>query len=290
MAQANFDVSTGSPPINSTLLIGGTHGNEPATVRVLEDFLQSSAWMALAISNDGSAAGQCRRRRTRDALNSWRRPESAKLAVQLARGLRGAARSRGLVRTGKRGLAGLHSRVAAREDCQPALGARRDRCRWCAIDRAGAGDVGLAGRLVTPAVPAACHRTRPRPAETRAPVCRVSGFTWAVVWLRARVSRRLGSGDDYARVALRSGSGLWMPLPTIISKRCASFGNATPQGICGESSRACKRCSPPPSAFRHTPERMIQISVEYQGGARGHARPFEEQGHHRCAGRQPRQG
>lgn len=47
-AQANFDFSTGSPPRHSTLLIGGTHGNEPATVRVLEAFLQSAAWTGLA--------------------------------------------------------------------------------------------------------------------------------------------------------------------------------------------------------------------------------------------------
>jgi hypothetical protein len=45
-ARANFDFSD-SPPPNSTLLIGGTHGNEPATVRVLEDYLQSPAWEAL---------------------------------------------------------------------------------------------------------------------------------------------------------------------------------------------------------------------------------------------------
>jgi hypothetical protein len=46
-ARANFDLSTSPPPRNSTLLIGGTHGNEPATVRVLEDYLQGAAWSEL---------------------------------------------------------------------------------------------------------------------------------------------------------------------------------------------------------------------------------------------------
>ena len=46
-AHANFDLTAATPPANSTLLIGGTHGNEPATVRVLEDFLQSAAWAAM---------------------------------------------------------------------------------------------------------------------------------------------------------------------------------------------------------------------------------------------------
>jgi protein MpaA len=45
---ANFDLAA-SPRLRAgTLLIGGTHGNEPATVRVLEDFRQSPAWNALA--------------------------------------------------------------------------------------------------------------------------------------------------------------------------------------------------------------------------------------------------
>lgn len=43
----NFDLSVSPPPRNSTLLIGGTHGNEPATVRVLEDYLRSPQWEAL---------------------------------------------------------------------------------------------------------------------------------------------------------------------------------------------------------------------------------------------------
>src|SRR4051794_25482980 len=41
---ANFDFATQPPPYGGTLLIGGTHGDEPATVRLLEDFLQSAAW------------------------------------------------------------------------------------------------------------------------------------------------------------------------------------------------------------------------------------------------------
>ncbi len=48
VARANFDFSTTPPPRNSTLLIGGTHGNEPATVRVLEDYLHSPEWADLA--------------------------------------------------------------------------------------------------------------------------------------------------------------------------------------------------------------------------------------------------
>ncbi|MEP6670653.1 MAG: M14 family zinc carboxypeptidase [Chthoniobacter sp.] len=47
VAHANFDWATATPPPNSTLIIGGTHGNEPATWRVLEDFRQGAAWAAL---------------------------------------------------------------------------------------------------------------------------------------------------------------------------------------------------------------------------------------------------
>ena len=46
-ACANFDLAAGSAPENTTLLIGGTHGDEPATVLLLESFLQSPAWAAL---------------------------------------------------------------------------------------------------------------------------------------------------------------------------------------------------------------------------------------------------
>src|SRR5690348_15281624 len=46
-AWANFDFSVPVPPRNSTFLIGGTHGNEPATVRVLEDYLKSAEWASL---------------------------------------------------------------------------------------------------------------------------------------------------------------------------------------------------------------------------------------------------
>jgi hypothetical protein len=66
VAHANFDFSTSSLPGNSTLLIGGTHGNEPATARILEDFLRSPVWttmarfpaMVLPLANpDGAARG-----------------------------------------------------------------------------------------------------------------------------------------------------------------------------------------------------------------------------------------
>ena len=66
MAHANFDFSTSSPPVNSTLLIGGTHGNEPATARILEGFLRSPAWTTVArfpamvlplVNPDGAARG-----------------------------------------------------------------------------------------------------------------------------------------------------------------------------------------------------------------------------------------
>jgi hypothetical protein len=45
--QANFDLTAQPPPANSTLLIGGVHGNEPATVCLLEDFLCSPLWREL---------------------------------------------------------------------------------------------------------------------------------------------------------------------------------------------------------------------------------------------------
>ncbi len=44
---ANFDLIAAPAPAGTTLLIGGTHGNEPATVLLLETFLQSSAWAEL---------------------------------------------------------------------------------------------------------------------------------------------------------------------------------------------------------------------------------------------------
>lgn len=47
-AYANFDLTAAAPPENTTLLIGGTHGDEPATVLLLESFFQSPAWDALA--------------------------------------------------------------------------------------------------------------------------------------------------------------------------------------------------------------------------------------------------
>lgn len=64
--QANFDLAAEPPPSNSTLLIGGTHGNEPATVCLLEDFLCSRLWaelqefptIVLPLANpDGAARG-----------------------------------------------------------------------------------------------------------------------------------------------------------------------------------------------------------------------------------------
>ena len=66
VVKANFDFATHPLPANCTLLIGGTHGNEPATVRLLEDFLQSPWWaalhgfpaMVLPVANpDGAAHG-----------------------------------------------------------------------------------------------------------------------------------------------------------------------------------------------------------------------------------------
>ena len=46
-ACANFDLAAATARENTTLLIGGTHGDEPATVLLLESFLQSPAWAAL---------------------------------------------------------------------------------------------------------------------------------------------------------------------------------------------------------------------------------------------------
>ena len=46
-AYANFDLAA-EVPENATLLIGGIHGNEPATVHLLESFFQSPGWSALA--------------------------------------------------------------------------------------------------------------------------------------------------------------------------------------------------------------------------------------------------
>ena len=46
-ACANFDLAAPHTPANATLLIGGTHGDEPATVLLLESFLQSPTWAAL---------------------------------------------------------------------------------------------------------------------------------------------------------------------------------------------------------------------------------------------------
>jgi hypothetical protein len=45
---ANFDFSSPPSTGGGTLLIGGTHGDEPATVRLLEDFLRQSGWSQLA--------------------------------------------------------------------------------------------------------------------------------------------------------------------------------------------------------------------------------------------------
>jgi hypothetical protein len=64
--RANFDLAAQPSPANSTLLIGGTHGNEPATVCLLEDFLGSPLWrelqefptIILPLANpDGAARG-----------------------------------------------------------------------------------------------------------------------------------------------------------------------------------------------------------------------------------------
>lgn len=50
LAHANFDLAASHAPAGSTLLIGGTHGDEPATVLLLESFLQSAAWRTLSAS------------------------------------------------------------------------------------------------------------------------------------------------------------------------------------------------------------------------------------------------
>jgi len=47
-AQANFDLAAGVFPTNLTLFIGGTHGDEPATVSLLQSFVQSPAWAEVA--------------------------------------------------------------------------------------------------------------------------------------------------------------------------------------------------------------------------------------------------
>ncbi len=45
--RANFDLATVPAPANCTLIIGGTHGDEPATIRLVESFAQSPVWTAL---------------------------------------------------------------------------------------------------------------------------------------------------------------------------------------------------------------------------------------------------
>ena len=49
-ACANFALAADLVRAGTTLLIGGTHGDEPATVLLLESFLQSPAWTALGAS------------------------------------------------------------------------------------------------------------------------------------------------------------------------------------------------------------------------------------------------
>jgi len=44
---ANFDLSAAPAPANTALVIGGTHGDEPATTGLVERFAQSAAWTAL---------------------------------------------------------------------------------------------------------------------------------------------------------------------------------------------------------------------------------------------------
>lgn len=46
-AFANFEFSRGATPRGSTLLIGGTHGDEPATIALLEDFVKAAPWDSL---------------------------------------------------------------------------------------------------------------------------------------------------------------------------------------------------------------------------------------------------
>lgn len=47
-AIANFDPATTPPPAAITLLLGGIHGNEPATVRLIQEFVAGPPWAALA--------------------------------------------------------------------------------------------------------------------------------------------------------------------------------------------------------------------------------------------------
>ena len=46
-AYANFEFLLAAIPSNSTLIIGGMHGDEPATVLLLEGFMHSAQWAAL---------------------------------------------------------------------------------------------------------------------------------------------------------------------------------------------------------------------------------------------------
>jgi protein MpaA len=50
VVHANFDLSVPPTSGGATLLIGGTHGDEPATVQLLEDFLRGSFWAELSDS------------------------------------------------------------------------------------------------------------------------------------------------------------------------------------------------------------------------------------------------
>lgn len=45
--RANFDLSVLPAPPKTTLIIGGTHGNEPATISLVESFTEGPAWAAL---------------------------------------------------------------------------------------------------------------------------------------------------------------------------------------------------------------------------------------------------
>lgn len=45
--RTNFDLSASGTPPNCTLLIGGTHGDEPATIRLVESFGRGATWAAL---------------------------------------------------------------------------------------------------------------------------------------------------------------------------------------------------------------------------------------------------
>jgi len=47
VVRANFDLSSGVAPGNCSLLIGGIHGDEPATIRLIESFCQSCACAAI---------------------------------------------------------------------------------------------------------------------------------------------------------------------------------------------------------------------------------------------------